>query len=94
MAYGEFKDLTRRTGCEKILRGKAFNITKNQKYDGYQGEHVPMVYKFFDRKAFGSGIKNENISKNELSNKLQKLLIRKLNQRKVHSTFYRQYLGS
>ena len=49
MAYGEFKDLTRRTGCEKILRGKAFNITKNQKYDGYQGEHVPMVYKFFDK---------------------------------------------
>ena len=36
MAYGGFKDLTRRTACDKILHDKAFNITKNSKYDGYQ----------------------------------------------------------
>ena len=36
MAYGEFKDLTRRTVSDKILRDKAFNIAKNPKYDGYQ----------------------------------------------------------
>ena len=36
MAYGDFKDLTRRTASDKILRDKVFNITKNQKYDGCQ----------------------------------------------------------
>ena len=36
MAYGDFKDLTRRTASDKILRDKVFNIAKNQKYDGCQ----------------------------------------------------------
>ena len=36
MAYGDFKDLTRRTAAEKVLRYKTFNIAKNPKYDGYQ----------------------------------------------------------
>ena len=35
MAYGDFKDLKRRTASDKTLRGKAFNIAKNPKYDGY-----------------------------------------------------------
>ena len=30
MAYGDFKDLTRRTASNKILRDKSFNITKIQ----------------------------------------------------------------
>ena len=33
MAHGDFKDLTRRTASDKILRDKAFNIAKNSKYD-------------------------------------------------------------
>ena len=36
MAYGGFKDLTRRTFSDKILRDKVFNIAKNPKHDGYQ----------------------------------------------------------
>ena len=36
MAYGDFKDLKRRTASYKILRDKAFNIAKNHKYDEYQ----------------------------------------------------------
>ena len=36
MVYGDFKDLTGRTASDKILRDKAFNIAKNQKYDGYE----------------------------------------------------------
>ena len=52
MAYGEFKDLTRRTTSDKILREKAFNITKNLKYDGYQRGLDLMVYKIFDKKSF------------------------------------------
>ena len=36
MAYGDVKDLTRKTASDKILHDKAFNIPKNPKYDGYQ----------------------------------------------------------
>ena len=36
------------------------------KYDGYQRGLASVVYKFFDNKNSGSGIKNENISKKEL----------------------------
>ena len=46
IAYGDFKDLNRRTIADKVLRDKAFNIDKNHKYDGYQRELASMVYKF------------------------------------------------
>ena len=35
MNYGNFKELTRKTGTDKIFHDKAFNIDKNPKYDGY-----------------------------------------------------------
>ena len=68
MAYGDFKDLKRRTASDKILKDKAFDIAKNSKYVGYQGGLASMVYKFFDRKSAsftdrsvsGSGIVNNN----------------------------------
>ena len=82
MAYGDFKDLARRTVSDKILRDKAFNIAKNPKYDGYQEGLASMVYKFFD-----SGIKNENVSDKQLAEKLHKRIIRKFKKLKVHSTF-------
>ena len=52
MAYGGFKDLTRRTASAKILRDKAFNIAKNEKYDGYQRRLASMVYEFLIQKNF------------------------------------------
>ena len=66
MVYGDFKDVTRRTASDKILRVKAFNIAKNSKYDESQRGLVSMVYKLFDKKsaffadksASSSGIKN------------------------------------
>ena len=58
MAYGDFKDLTKRTAADKVLRNKAFNIAKDLKYDGYQRGLTSMVYKFFDKKTAGSGIKS------------------------------------
>ena len=36
VAYGDFKNLNRRTGAYKVLSDKAFNIAKNPKYDGCQ----------------------------------------------------------
>ena len=52
MVYGEFKDLTRRTVSDKILRDKAFNIAKNLKNDGYHCGLALMVYNVFDKKNF------------------------------------------
>ena len=49
MAYGDFKDLERRTASDKVLRNKAFNIAKNPKCDRYQRGLASMVYKFFDK---------------------------------------------
>ena len=50
MAYGDFKDLNRRTTADKALHDKAFNIVKNPNYDGYQRGLASMVYEFFDKK--------------------------------------------
>ena len=49
MAYGDFKDLTKRTASDKILRDKAFNIAQILKYDGCQRGLVSMVYRVFDK---------------------------------------------
>ena len=61
IAYGDFKDLAKRTASDKVLRDKAFNIAKNPKYDGYQGGLASVVYKFFDKKSAGSGVANNKI---------------------------------
>ena len=76
MAYGDFKDLPKRTAADKVLRDKAFKIASDQKYDGYQKGLASMVYKFFDIKSQGSGLanNNENI---QLANELHKPIIKK-----------------
>ena len=58
MAYGDFKDLKRRTASDKVLRDKAFTTAKNSKYDGYQRGLASIVYKFFDKMSKGSGVAN------------------------------------
>ena len=59
MAYGKSKGLIKRTQSDKILRDKAFKITSDPKYDGYQRRLASMVYKFLDKKLSGSGIAKE-----------------------------------
>ena len=49
MAYGDFKDLIRRSASDKILRDKAFCIEKIPKCDGYYSRSDPMLYKLFDK---------------------------------------------
>ena len=86
MAYGDFKDLPKRTAADKVLRDKAFKIAGDQKYHGYQRGLASMVYKFFDKKSQGKGLANNN--KNvQLANELHKLIIKKFNKRKVYSSF-------
>ena len=86
MAYGDFKDLTKRTIADKVLIDKAFNIASDQKHDGYQRGLALMVYKFFDKKSQGSGLANnkENI---QLADELHEPIIRKFKKRKVYSSF-------
>ena len=93
MAYGDFKDLVRRTASDKILRDKAFNIAKNPKYDGYQRGLASMVYKFFDKKSKGSGVSIEVKSSEQSAEESHKPIIR--NFKKKNSLFWiqRQYLG-
>ena len=75
MAYDISKDLAKRTQSDKVLRDKAFKITSDPKYDGYQRGLASMVYKFFDKKSKGSGIINE--PNYQLANELHKPIIRK-----------------
>ena len=77
MAYGDFKDLKRRTVSDKILRDKAFNIAKNSKYDGYKRRLASMVNTFFDKKSAGGGV-NVTEFNEQLTKELHKPIIRKL----------------
>ena len=47
MGYGDFKDIARRTASDKLLRGKAFIIAKNAKYNAYERGLASMVCTFF-----------------------------------------------
>ena len=40
MAYGDFKDIARRTISDKALRDKLFDIAKNPKYDGIKEDFL------------------------------------------------------
>ena len=43
MAYGNVKDLVRRTQSDKVLKDKAYKIARDRKFDGYQRGLVSMV---------------------------------------------------
>ena len=85
MAYGDFKDLARRTASDKILKDKAFNIAKNPKYDGYQRGLASMIYKFVDKKSTsftdksvsGSGVNIPLEFNEQLAKELHKPIIKK-----------------
>ena len=94
MNYGDFKDLNRRTVAKKVLRDKAFNFAKEPKYDGYQCGLTSMVYKCFDKKTSGIGIKNANISNKESEEELHRPAIRQFNKGKVHPPFIGNIWGA
>ena len=92
MTYWDVTDLPRKTTADEILRGKAVNIAKNPKYDGYQGGSSLMVKYFFDKKSSGgattrarsetlapsdkSAIENKVVSNEELVEELHTPIIR------------------
>ena len=83
MPYGKSKDLAKRTQSDKFLRGKAFKILSDQKYDGYQRGLTSILYNCFDKKFSGIGIANE--LNYQLSNEIHKTIIKEFKKEKfVH----------
>ena len=60
MTYGDFKDLKRRTQSDKVLKDKAFKIAVNPRYNWYERGLASMVYKSFDKKSKGAGLKKKS----------------------------------
>ena len=91
MAYNKFKDLEKRTQSDIVLKNKAFKIASNPKCNGYERGLASTVYKFFNSKLKGSGLKRKNqgnfLQNSQLSNELHKPIIRKFKKRKVYSSF-------
>ena len=85
-AYADHKDLINRTKSDKVLRVKAYNIASNPEYDGYHRGLANMVYKCFDKKSMGSGIKKDTAKSSSLilADELHKTVIKKFNKRKVY----------
>ena len=95
-ANADYKDLINRTEADKVLKAKAYDIASNPKYDSYQRGLASMVYKFFDKKSTGSGIKKlkntaepSALARNSsiLADERHQPIIRKFNKRKVYSQF-------
>ena len=75
----------KRTQSDKVLGDKAFKITSNPKYGGYQRGLAPIVYKFFDKMSCGNGVATE--TNYQLAKELHRQIIRKFKRRKVYSSF-------
>ena len=81
MSSGKYKDLTKRTQSDKVLKTKAFEIASNQKYEGL----VSMAFMFFYKKSKGSDIKS--MSNQQLAKELHMPIIKKFKKIKVYSSF-------
>ena len=93
MAYEDFKDLKRRTQSDNVLKGKAFATASNPKYDESQRRLASMVYKIFDKKSKGTGIKNEIKENQQLANEFPKPIIRKSKKRQVYASYINHTWG-
>ena len=96
-AYSDNKDLIKRTGADKSLKNKAFDIAKDPKYDGYQRGLASMVYKFFDKKSVGSGAKHVNTKitpqNQQLAEELHKPIIRKFKKKEKYKQHLKKIFG-
>ena len=68
--------------CRKVL-----NIAKNPKYDGYQKGYASMIYKCLIKKSSDSSIGSKIVPNQQLAEELHKPIIRKIEKRKVLSSF-------
>ena len=82
LAYGDFKDLAKRTASDKMLRDKAFNIAKNTKHYGF----FQWFINFLKKSASCSANRNE-LNKITISWRTKQINYQKIWKRKVHSSF-------
>ena len=92
MTYGKYKDLTKRTESDKVLRDKALDIASSPKYDEYERGLASIVSKVFDKKSTGSGIKS--VLNQQLADELHKIIIRIFKKRRVYSSFKNNIWGA
>ena len=83
-AYINSKDLANRTVSDKVLEDRAYEISINTNYDGYQKGLVNMLYKFFDKKA---GLRTKANVKSVLAQEIHKPVLKKFKRRKVYARF-------
>ena len=102
-AYVKYKDRPNRKKSDIVLKNKALKIAMDLKINEYQRGLASMVYKFFDEKTKGSGIKSDKrfpesskklnksvkiLPENKiLAKELHKPIIKNFKRRKVYSTF-------
>ena len=79
-----FKILKKKTYSDKVLKDKAFKNASDPKYNGYERGLASLVYTFFNQKAKGSGVLNQ-----QLANELHKPIIRKSRKRKMYSSSFK-----
>ena len=99
MAYGNFKNLLKRAGSDKVLRDEAYNIAKNPKYDEYQSGLTSMVYKSLDKKTSGTNtsggdVKSDIMANQQLTEELHKTVFRNFKKRKVFLSFKDNICGA
>ena len=82
--HGDFKNFPGWTASDKALHNKAFNIAKNG--DGYKRGLASLVYRCLDKKFSAGAVQSKITLKQQLAEKLRKLIIRKFEIRKIHSS--------
>ena len=80
--YSESNNLYKRIVLDKILKYRAYEITRNGGYNKYQRALASMVYKFFNKKT-GSGV---SVNK-QLAEELHKPVSKKFKRMKVYVRF-------
>ena len=69
-----------------VFKKKALKIATDPKVNGYQRSLAAMVYKFFDERTKGMGVKH-SLNNEILADELPKPIIRNFKRRKVYSSF-------
>lgn len=89
IVYHVYKDLSKRTASDNVLREKKFAIASNLNDDGYQRGLASMVYNLFDKTSKDiAHTGTEIISKDQqLVNELHKSITKKSKRWKMHSLF-------
>ena len=63
------------------------------KYEGYQRRHALMICQFFDKKTCGA-VKTKIVQNKELTEELNKQIIKNFEKRNIHSSFIDNIWGN